>query len=115
MRLGRAMLRSDVRLVILDEPFRGLDRVQRSLLLQRACAWWCNATLICITHDISETEQFERVVVMAQGRIVEDGTPQALAAQPTSHYRAMLDDEEGCVRSFGRRQNGDICRSLTEK
>ena len=95
VRLGRAMLRSDVRLVILDEPFRGLDRVQRSLLLQRARAWWCNATLICITHDISETEQFERVVVMAQGRIVEDGTPQALAAQPTSHYRAMLDDEEG--------------------
>lgn len=95
VRLGRAMLRSDVRLVILDEPFRGLDRVQRGLLLQRARVWWRNATLICITHDISETEQFERVVVMAQGRIIEDGTPQALAAQPTSHYRAMLDDEEG--------------------
>ncbi len=94
VRLGRAMLRSDVRLVILDEPFRGLDRTQRRLLLQRARVWWRNATLICITHDICETEQFERVVVMAQGQIVEDGAPHALAAQPTSHYRTLLNGEK---------------------
>jgi len=94
VRLGRAMLRPDVRLVILDEPFRGLDRAQRRLLLQRARAWWRNATLICITHDICETEQFERVLVMAEGQIVEDGAPLTLAAQATSHYRAMLNREE---------------------
>ena len=36
VRFGRALARRGVRLVILDEPFRGLDREQRRALLQRA-------------------------------------------------------------------------------
>jgi ATP-binding cassette subfamily B protein len=94
VRLGRAMLRPDVRLVILDEPFRGLGREQRREMLLRARQLWRKATLLCITHDVSETLDFERVIVMANGRIVEDGIPAALAANPDSRYRVMLDAEE---------------------
>jgi ATP-binding cassette subfamily B protein len=36
VRLGRALMRRDARLVILDEPFRGLDRDQRRVLMMRA-------------------------------------------------------------------------------
>ncbi|MCX6044240.1 MAG: cysteine peptidase family C39 domain-containing protein [Chloroflexi bacterium] len=91
VRLGRALLRPDVRLAILDEPFRGLDRQQRQQLLTTARQHWQTATLLCITHDVAETQDFTRVLVLEDGRIVEDGTPQALAAQPTSRYRALLD------------------------
>jgi len=94
VRLGRAMLRSSARLVILDEPFRGLDREKRHLLLARAREWWPRATLICITHDIGQTMQFPRVLILEGGRIVEDGAPAELAKQP-SKYRAMLDAEDG--------------------
>ena len=55
VRLGRAMLRPDVRLVILDEPFRGLDREQRRELLGRARKLWRDATLLCIMHNLEET------------------------------------------------------------
>jgi len=44
-RLGRALLHPGVRLVILDEPFRGLDIGQRHVLLQRAREVWRDATL----------------------------------------------------------------------
>lgn len=94
VRLGRAMNRGGARLVILDEPFRGLDRGRRRELLLRAREHWHEATLICITHDVAETQGFERVLVVEDGRIVEDGHPAALAAQPASRYRAMLDAEE---------------------
>src|SRR5262249_6050227 len=40
VRLGRALVRSDARLVLLDEPFRGLDREQRRALLRRAREVW---------------------------------------------------------------------------
>ncbi|MEJ2749901.1 MAG: ATP-binding cassette domain-containing protein [Anaerolineae bacterium] len=94
VRLGRAMLRPDIRLVILDEPFRGLGREQRRDMLRRARRLWREATLLCITHDVSETLDFERVLVLDGGRIVEDGIPAALAADPDSRYRAMLNAEE---------------------
>jgi ATP-binding cassette subfamily B protein len=94
VRLGRAMLQPGVRLVILDEPFRGLDRERRRELLARARRWWPEATLLCITHDVGETRAFERVLVIEGGHIVEDGTPDDLAAPPGSRYRALLEAEE---------------------
>lgn len=93
VRLGRAMARSDSRLVILDEPFRGLERERRRALLERARRVWAGATLLCVTHDVGETVGFERVLVVEGGRIVEDGSPAALAARADSRYRHLLEAE----------------------
>ncbi|MCI0441480.1 MAG: ABC transporter ATP-binding protein/permease [Chloroflexi bacterium] len=93
VRLGRAMLRRGARLVILDEPFRGIEREQRRSLLARARSLWQGATLLCITHDVAETMAFERVVVMEGGKIVEDSPPLSLAESEGSRYRAMLNAE----------------------
>jgi ATP-binding cassette subfamily B protein len=90
VRFGRALLREPARLVILDEPFRGLDRGTRHELLARARDIWRDATLICVTHDIEDTLSFERVIVLEEGRIVEDGTPSVLCTQPESRYAALL-------------------------
>lgn len=89
VRLARAFLQSDVRLALLDEPFRGLDRSQRTALLAEARRWWQGATLLCVTHDVQETLGFTRVLVVEDGRIVEDGAPQDLAQRP-SRYADLL-------------------------
>ncbi|HKR01253.1 MAG TPA: ATP-binding cassette domain-containing protein, partial [Pyrinomonadaceae bacterium] len=94
VRLGRAMLKACARLVILDEPFRGLDRERRRELLAQARERWPEATLLCITHDVGETLSFQRVLVVEDGHVVEDGAPLELAAQPRSRYRNLLDAEE---------------------
>jgi ATP-binding cassette subfamily B protein len=92
VRLGRALLNRDARLALLDEPFRGLDRVQRRRLLDEARAWWKDTTLICVTHDIEETLGFERVIVIEAGRVAEDGCPTELAGRE-SRYRSLLEAE----------------------
>jgi ABC-type bacteriocin/lantibiotic exporter with double-glycine peptidase domain len=94
VRLGRALHRGGVRLVILDEPFRGLDRQQRRDLMSRARKHWNDATLLCVTHDVGETLSFPRVLVVDSGRIVEDGPPEELVRQPDSIYRKLLLAEE---------------------
>jgi hypothetical protein len=91
--LGRALARRGVRLGILDEPFRGLDREQRHVLLQRARQKWRAATLLCITHDVQSTQAFDRVLVVEGGQIIEDDAPARLASHPETHYRALLDAE----------------------
>ncbi|MCY1020146.1 ATP-binding cassette domain-containing protein [Pyxidicoccus sp. MSG2] len=93
VRFGRALLRPDVRLAILDEPFRGLDRERRHELLERARRQWARATMLCITHDVAETRGFDRVLVVEGGRVVEHGEPSVLAAMPGSRYRALLEAE----------------------
>ena len=94
VRLGRAMHKQGVRLAILDEPFRGLDRQQRKDLMSRVREHWRDATLLCVTHDVGETLSFPRVLVVDCGRIVEDGSPEDLVRQPDSTYRKLLLAEE---------------------
>jgi ABC-type bacteriocin/lantibiotic exporter with double-glycine peptidase domain len=94
VRFGRALQRPDAKLVILDEPFRGLDREKRRELLTRAREYWSSATLLCITHDLSETLEFDQVLVMDEGTLVEDGVPRQLAANRGSRYSQLLASEE---------------------
>jgi ABC-type bacteriocin/lantibiotic exporter with double-glycine peptidase domain len=93
VRLGRAMLRRSPRLVVLDEPFSALDREQRHEYLRRVRQIWHKATLLCITHDVSESRHFERVLVMDQGHIVEDGAPADLIQRPESRFHQLLESE----------------------
>lgn len=90
VRFGRGVLRPGVRLAILDEPFCGLDRDKRRALLARARRLWSGVTLLCVTHDIGETQAFDRVLVLEGGRIVADGPPATLAGQADSRYAALL-------------------------
>ena len=42
------------------------------------------------THDIEETRSFPRVLVVEGGRIVEDGAPDTLAADPTGKVSRLF-------------------------
>ena len=94
VRLARAMLRSDVRLAILDEPFRGLDRDRRARLLAESRRLWRGVTLLCVTHDVVQTQEFDRVLVVEDGRVVENAAPSALLADETSRYAQLLRADE---------------------
>jgi ATP-binding cassette subfamily B protein len=100
VRFGRALARAAARLVILDEPFRGLDRETRRELLNRARRYWSGATLLCISHDVAASTDFDRVLVIEGGQVTEDGPPSLLAADPSSHFRALLDAEDALRRSI---------------
>ena len=96
VRFARGVARSHARLVLLDEPFRGLSRDQRRRLLGRARKLWHRATLFCATHDVRETLAFDRVLVLEDGKLVEDGAPDLLLSRAGSRYRALLEAERGC-------------------
>ncbi len=113
VRFGRGVARPTPRLVILDEPFRGLTRDQRHDLLARARERWAGRTLLCVTHDIDETKAFPRVLVVADGRVAEDAPPAALAARAGSRYGALVEAEVRVRRAAWTRGGTIAWRRLT--
>ena len=114
VRLGRALNRKDVRLAILDEPFRGLDRAKRRALLIQARVHWRDATMLCITHDVGETQAFERVLVIEDGRIVEDAAPAVWPLSPLRATARCWTRRKRCAAGCGRARRGGGCGSRRE-
>ncbi|MCA9693806.1 MAG: ATP-binding cassette domain-containing protein, partial [Myxococcales bacterium] len=98
VRLGRALLRGEARLVLLDEPFRGLDRSKREALLARVREHWRGSTLLCVTHDIDVAASFDRVLVIAGGEVVEDIATAGLATETAPQLAALQRAEEALLR-----------------
>jgi len=92
----------------LDEPFRGLDFEQRHALLTRARETWRDATLIFISHDIQEAMGFDRVVVMEDGTITEDGDGPRLHAMLDAEREIREEFWEGAEWRHLRLHNGQL-------
>ena len=71
--------------------------------LERAYEFCRDATLIRITRHVGETLDFDRVLVMNRGRLVEDAGEVELASRRDSLYRAPLNDEEVVVSDEAER------------
>ena len=84
-RSGRALV-GDPEVLLLDEPFSNLDARRRDEMrfeLKEVQARF-GVTTIFITHDQNEAMILsDRVLVMNAGRIVQEGTPQAIYQRPT--------------------------------
>src|SRR5262245_5035209 len=49
--------------------------------------------MLCITHDVGQTLDFDRVLVLEGGRIVQAGHPKEVAAAPASQFRQLMNSE----------------------
>ena len=86
-------LAGDPELLIADEPTSALDvTVQRQILnhLQKLVEAR-GTTLLFITHDLGlAADRTDRIIVMAEGRIVEEGTPREILLDPREDYTKTL-------------------------
>jgi ABC-2 type transport system ATP-binding protein len=72
------------RVLFLDEPTTGLDPEARAEMWEqiRELAWDHGLTILLTTHYLEEADQLARnLAIVDQGRIVTEGTPDALKAQ----------------------------------
>ena len=46
--------------------------------------------MLFVSHNVAETQSFQRVLVFEHGRIVEDGAPAELLMRANSTYGALL-------------------------
>ncbi|MCF8486978.1 MAG: type I secretion system permease/ATPase [Rhodobacteraceae bacterium] len=78
--LARALLHAP-NLLILDEPTSSMDTATEKAVIGRLKEWAVGRSLIMVTHRNSLLELADRVLVMDQGTIIADTTPEQLRAQ----------------------------------
>ncbi len=87
------VLAMEPELLVLDEPTAGLDPAGREDLLEKLFAWKkaSGGTILLVTHDMSIANRCDRLVVMEDGHIVLDGTPEAVFSQSGTLRASGLD------------------------
>ena len=62
--------------MLIDEPFVGLDRLGRNALLELlALAHGDGATLVVATHELSSVKESSRLIALSSGEVTYDGDP----------------------------------------
>jgi ABC-2 type transport system ATP-binding protein len=91
-------LLSEPSVLLLDEPSAALDPIQRGRLWEFVAALAAQGTsVIFSTHNVAEAERYAgRVLVLHEGRLLFDGSPQVLMARATGRSDAEdgIDFEE---------------------
>ena len=108
--LARA-LAPDPALLLLDEPLGALDAKLRAQVQQelKAIQRRTNTTFFFVTHDQDEAlTMSDRIVVMNNGRVEQDGTPEELYLHPTNRFVAeFIGDTNLLTGVFRATNNGE--------
>ncbi|MER6567463.1 ABC transporter ATP-binding protein [Streptomyces sp. NPDC001093] len=86
--LGRAFFRQ-AGLLVLDEPTANLDPLAEYRNFQRLRGLARDRVVLLVTHRITSVAVADRIVVLDEGRVVQEGTFQQLSQQP-GLFRQLL-------------------------
>jgi len=85
------MLLGAPKLMLLDEPTAHLDQAASDRLLATMHRIRPEATTLHVAHHLETVVGYDRVLVMAGGRIAEHGSPSELLQDGSSLFSAMAD------------------------
>ena len=86
--IARAILR-DPAMLILDEATSSLDSESESLVLQALDRLMEGRTSLVIAHRLSTVRAADRIFVLKDGAVVEEGTHEELLVRPEGAYRTL--------------------------
>jgi ATP-binding cassette subfamily B protein len=78
--LARAFLK-DAPLLLLDEATSALDGPSEEAIREALARLMQNRTVVAIAHRITTVRQFDRILVIGGGRLLQDGSPSDLASR----------------------------------
>lgn len=101
--LARAILGKN-RLLVLDEATANVDLATDALIQASIRKDFANCTVLTIAHRISTVIDYDRILVLERGHVVEFDTPNNLLNLPNSLFSALVretgEQSEAVLRSM---------------
>lgn len=92
--IARAILK-DAPILVLDEATSALDSESEHLIQQSLSTLMEGKTVIAIAHRLSTISHLDRLIVMDQGKIVEEGTHDQLCKKENGLYAKLWSMQSG--------------------
>ncbi|KAJ3179313.1 Multidrug resistance-associated protein 1 [Geranomyces variabilis] len=106
--MAKALLRKDLRILILDESTAAVDDEADSRIGELIKDHFKNTTVICVAHRLTTIAAFDRVALMREGEIVECGPPNELLTSAEPSLLSELVESTGQV-------NAAVIRDISAK
>ncbi len=87
------LLTTSPKLLLLDEPFSNLDAIHKNIIKSVLLDISSKLGISCIivSHDAADTLSWaDRILVLKEGEIIQEGTPQKIYYEPVNEYCAGL-------------------------
>ena len=97
--IARAILKN-APILILDEATSSLDSHSESLIQDALTKLITNKTTIVIAHRLSTIRQMDRIIVLQNGKIIEDGVHDELANKEGGLYKKLWDLQAGGFKNL---------------
>ncbi|ONJ13314.1 ABC transporter [Burkholderia cenocepacia] len=91
--IARAILK-DAPILLLDEATSALDSASEEAIQSALDRLMVGRTVIAIAHRLSTLRNFDRIIVMNNGKVIDDGPPDVLRSRP-GLYRDLLAKQHG--------------------
>jgi len=88
--IARAFL-ADAPILILDEATSSLDSESEMLIQQAMERLMVGRTTLVVAHRLSTVRALDRLLVMERGKVIEEGTHEALIQLPSGVYRRLFE------------------------
>ena len=76
-------------MLLLDEATSAVDEALDAAVQRAIRRTFRDATVVCIAHRINTISDYDRVLVLDDGEVVEDGVPAVLAKDPSSVFGGL--------------------------
>ncbi|HEY5442143.1 MAG TPA: ABC transporter ATP-binding protein [Candidatus Saccharimonadales bacterium] len=96
--IARAML-ADAPLLILDEATSALDSESERLIQRALRELMKRKTAVVIAHRLSTIQRLDRIIVIARGKVVEEGSHEELLQQKGLYARLWAHQSGGFIES----------------